>query len=163
MARQQAPSKPRAKRFTGPVAKRKAVARSRVAAHPLRQDDSVARVCANLPIRTVNQNNGSHGHWSITAKRREREHNITRYVLATLQPMPPLPWLVTMTRFSPGTRRMDFDGLVASLKAIRDEIAACAGVDDGNEAQIMFAYAQRRETTYIVEVVIQTKEQSCPK
>jgi hypothetical protein len=146
--------KPRAKRFTGKASEKKRIAMARVAAQALRQSPDVGRVVASLPIRTVNPNNGSHGHWSITAKRREREHNVTRYVLAALVPMPPLPWHVKLTRCGRGTRRMDFDGLVASLKIPRDQIAQCAGVDDGNEKQIVFEYAQRREAAYGVEVII---------
>jgi hypothetical protein len=159
MPGQQPATKPRAKRFEGPTSKRKAIARARIAPQPLRQDANTGIVCESLPIRTVNPNNGSHGsHWGVT-KRREREHNVTRYCLAAVQPMPPLPWLVRLTRCGRGTRKMDFDGLVASLKAVRDEIAACAGVDDGDEKQIEFEYAQRHEPAYSVAVAIETRRE----
>lgn len=146
---------PRAKRFEGPVSKRKRVARARVAAEPLRRSADVNQVEASIPLRTSNPNNGSHGRWWDSAKTREREHNFTRYWLANFaQPLPELPWTVKLTRVGRGTRKMDFDGLVASLKAVRDEIAACGGVDDGNEKMIRFEYAQERGKAYSVQVVI---------
>jgi hypothetical protein len=143
----------RAPRFTGPVSRRKAVDRSSFSTQPLHQSGSVPFLRAILPIRTVNSLN-TREHWGTKSTRAKRERNQVRYELTKLQPLPALPWVVVLTRIGKGTRPMDDDGLAASLKHIRDEVAACAGVDDGKTTRITFRCAQQRGETYGVVVVI---------
>ncbi len=71
------------------------------------------------------------GHWSVTAKRRAREHSIVTDALAGIVP-PAGPWRVCITRVGP--RAMDDDNRTASAKGCRDAVAAWLGVDDGAES-----------------------------
>lgn len=52
-----------------------------------------------------------------------------------------VPVLVTMTRISAG--HTDDDGVVGALKHVRDGVARALGINDGDEARLRFAYAQR--------------------
>jgi hypothetical protein len=52
------------------------------------------------------------------------------------------PWLVTLTRLAPSAG-LDDDNLAGSFKAVRDELAAWLGVDDGNQHRVRWLYAQR--------------------
>ena len=54
------------------------------------------------------------------------------------------PLLVTLTRVSPSPKPLDDDNLAASLKAVRDQVAAELGVDDGDRVRILFVPAQER-------------------
>jgi hypothetical protein len=65
------------------------------------------------------------------------------------------PFAVLLTRFGP--RRMDSDNSIAGLKAVRDEVAKQLGVDDGNEKEITFDYAQERGE-YAVAIRIDAQE-----
>lgn len=147
-------AKPRAARFTGEASRRKAIARAATQRGPLTQNPIWEFVTVSLPIRTVNSLN-ERAHWGKKAARAARERGMTRMYLARLQPLPPLPWLVTLTRIGRGTRQMDDDGLAASLKHIRDEIAACGGVDDGKRELIRFVNEQERGAAYAVAVRIE--------
>lgn len=57
---------------------------------------------------------------------------------------PQLPVDVHLVRVSPGTRPMDDDGVVAALKAVRDQVAEELGVDDGRSELLRFTYAGER-------------------
>jgi hypothetical protein len=50
---------------------------------------------------------------------------------------------VTLVRCSPGNRPMDDDNVRGSLKAVRDEVAAWLGVDDGSPS-LCWKYSQLR-------------------
>lgn len=63
------------------------------------------------------------------------------------KPEPPL--CVTITREAP--RPMDDDGNVASAKAVRDQVAAWLGYDDG-DARIQWRYAQSKAKNYAVTI-----------
>jgi len=56
------------------------------------------------------------------------------------------PLVVTMTRISPpsatGWMPLDDDNLASALKAVRDEVAAQLGVDDGRAAPVRWVPAQ---------------------
>jgi hypothetical protein len=102
----------------------------------------------SIPIRTKPGLN-EREHWRVRAARVKKERSATRVLMLSAwrrfhQVPPEPPWLVTLTRASPGTRPMDDDNLPGSLKAIRDEVASVLGVDDGDKARIRFAYAQER-------------------
>lgn len=90
-----------------------------------------------LPLKTVNESNGSHGHWAATSSRRKK----IRSAAKRLCPAAPLPATVHMTRHSAGT--LDDDGLRSALKSVRDGIADRFGVAD-NDPRIKFEYAQAK-------------------
>jgi hypothetical protein len=50
---------------------------------------------------------------------------------------------ITLTRISPSPRRADNDNATAGLKAVRDQLAAWLGVDDG-DGRLTWLYAQER-------------------
>ena len=66
------------------------------------------------------------------------------------------PLIVTLTRVAP--RQLDSDGLICSLKAVRDGVADALGRDDSQKSGIEWKYAQRRgaRREYSVEIVIDT-------
>ena len=96
-----------------------------------------------LPIRVVNELN-DHSHWRGRQKRAKEQRGIVseslrvrvRFVVAE-----PMPLIVTLTRIAP--RKFDSDGVVASLKHVRDGVADALGVNDGDE-RIEWRYEQRR-------------------
>lgn len=59
------------------------------------------------------------------------------------RPAIPLPAVVTLHRI--GKRELDTDNLSGAMKAVRDEVARIAGVDDGGP-EIEWQYSQ--ETSY---------------
>lgn len=89
-----------------------------------------------LPIQTKGPN-GSHGHWSVLARRRKRERSWARQACPRLSP----PCTVTLTRLSAGT--LDDDNLRGALKGVRDGVADALGVPD-NDPRVRWAYAQAR-------------------
>lgn len=104
-----------------------------------------------LPIRTVNELNGSHGHWSKVRDRRKNIRGDAR--LCVMQRgRPQLPVIVLMTRVSAG--ELDDDGLRAALKSVRDGIADAYGIAD-NDPAIVWEYAQARGARCQYEVRIQ--------
>lgn len=93
-------------------------------------------VVVMLPLKSVSEPN-HRGHWAIRARRsREFRHVAKAMVLAH-----PLPCIVTLTRYSPGT--LDDDNLRGALKAIRDGVADKLGVPD-NDPRIEWRYAQAK-------------------
>ena len=96
-----------------------------------------------IPIR-LGRGLNDHEHWTVRAKRVKRERNAVRLLWprrATIA----LPVVVLLTRISPGTRLMDAeDNLTGSLKAVRDQVAAQLGIDDGDRSAASWEYAQER-------------------
>jgi hypothetical protein len=115
----------------------------------LRQIAGLAYATWTIPLRTRNPLNGSHkSHWTIT-RERKREREIVAAIIRGDAPR--LPVMAKLTRR--GTGEMDRDGLVASLKSVRDEIAAAYGVDDKDSAKtIMWEYEQEHPAEYAVVV-----------
>lgn len=72
--------------------------------------------------------------------------------------IPRPPWTVTITRVGP--RKLDDDNLAAACKAVRDEIAAFVGVDDGSDLY-SWVYRQRKGV-YSVEVEITSADRELP-
>lgn len=92
-------------------------------------------------LRVYNRLNARE-HWRSRARRAKRERADVRTVIGH-QVSPTLaPLVVTLTRIAP--RPFDDDGLAASFKAIRDEIAALLGRDDNPKAGITWRYEQTR-------------------
>jgi hypothetical protein len=95
-------------------------------------------------------------HWSKRAARAKKERAVVATVLRchrrpTLEPTCP-PTMCTLARIAP--RALDDDNLQGAFKAVRDEVAAFFGVDDGPRGPIAWRYEQRREAPkqYAVEI-----------
>jgi hypothetical protein len=65
------------------------------------------------------------------------------------------PWTVTLVRVSP--QRCDDDGVVTSLKATRDAIAAFVGVDDADKHIVKYLYDDARGKKVGVEIYVEAK------
>lgn len=99
-----------------------------------------------LPIRIESEAN-LREHWSVKARRAKAQRATTHFILrpslscefALLAKGGTLT--VTLTRIAP--RKLDGDNLQRGFKAVRDQIAACLGVDDGSEA-VTWLYAQEK-------------------
>jgi hypothetical protein len=111
-----------------------------------------------VPIRATFTLN-SREHWSARARKRKAERNavaIAYRVSAKLMPRTAqalmlAPVLVTLTRVGP--RKLDDDNVQGALKAIRDEVAAQLGLDDG-DPRITWKYEQAKGD-YAVRVRIE--------
>lgn len=89
-------------------------------------------------------------HWAVKARRVKAERLMTRGALAERGRPPDGPWQVELCRVAP--RRCDDDNLQGALKAVRDEVAAWLGVDDGSEL-ITFRYSQLCAPAEVVDGV----------
>lgn len=93
-----------------------------------------------IPIRTVSEAN-AHEHWRARQRRAKAQRLAVHAVVGDLFYCVKLPCTVTLTRIAP--RALDGDNLQGALKAVRDEIAAAIGVDDGDPGYT-WRYAQKR-------------------
>ena len=86
-------------------------------------------------------------HWAVRAKRakgqRERAwlHVRGALPLATLQRARVVGAIIELVRVAP--RKLDSDNLASAFKAVRDGVADCLGIDDGDE-RLEWRYSQRR-------------------
>jgi hypothetical protein len=90
-------------------------------------------------LRTVNELN-RHEHWRARQRRAKLQRALVTANLIGQSLYRRLPFVVTLTRYAPGTLDAH-DGLPASMKFVADAVAATAGVDDRDE-RIGFGYAQ---------------------
>lgn len=110
-----------------------------------------------IPIKTTNPLNGSQANWRGKAGRRKRERAATR--LALLADARSLEGIgrctrATFTRIAPSSG-LDDDGLRASFKSVRDEVAAFLGVSDAPSGGVSWEYAQERGARGAYAVVVQ--------
>lgn len=95
-----------------------------------------------LPVKVISEANRRE-HWAVAHRRRQGQRGavaafMARYV-GDIRRMagaatPDAPLVVTLWAMTPQHQRpMDSDNLVRSLKAVRDEIAVVAGLDDGDQ------------------------------
>jgi len=103
-----------------------------------------------IPLRTLNPLN-IREHWRARSKRVKDERLITWDAMRSHAP-PPLPVTVLLTRES--VRAMDTDGLAASFKGVRDQVAVWLGLDDA-DPRVTWQYAQRKAKSFavIIEVI----------
>lgn len=103
-----------------------------------------------IPVR-VHGPNGSHGHWSVAAKRRRDLKSVTLMALRCNvgQVAPVLPATVVITRV--GKQRMDDDNVAFACKGLRDAVAEWLGIDDGDE-RVTWVYRARTGKAYAVEI-----------
>ena len=93
-----------------------------------------------LPVKTVNELNGSHCHWRTVASRRKHIRRQSVWAMATAK-KPALPCVIRLTRLSAGV--LDDDGLRAALKSVRDGIADSLDIAD-NDNRVRWDYAQAK-------------------
>ena len=109
-------------------------------------------------IRTVSAANARE-HWAVKAKRNKTERTAIRAYFATCPPSlrsTDAPLVVSLCRF--GKRLLDDDNLAGSFKAIRDEVAASLGRDDGPKAGIRWVYSQQTAKDYWIEIEVKADE-----
>lgn len=82
-------------------------------------------------------------HWRVRAKRVKAEKDAAAWALVGLAEKPPLPCVVTLTRFAL-SNGLDDDNLAGSLKGVRDAVAAWLGVDDRDRKRVRYVYEQER-------------------
>ncbi len=94
-----------------------------------------------LPIKTVNESNGQHGHWRVKSGRRKAQRAAVAQALRN-RALPALPVVVMLTRISAG--HLDqHDNLPGSMKSIADEIAEHYGLPD-KDSRFVWMYAQEK-------------------
>ena len=99
---------------------------------------TIATFIAGLvPKSTTNERE----HWAVKAGRAKKERETAFLVLRAKERPPELPVTVELTRH--GTRLLDDDNVVASMKHVRDGVADWLGVDDG-DARITWVVKQRK-------------------
>lgn len=119
-------------------------------------------LCMTLPLRTkslTNMREHRMARWRRGAKEREAvaalwragTHPGWRSGCAGRQLLPNERASVMIERIAP--RRLDSDNLTSALKAVRDEIAAQLGVDDGS-ARVAWLYGQTRGLPGQYQVVV---------
>jgi len=112
-----------------------------------------------LAIKTVNESNGSHGHWGAKSARRA-SHRTAVWAQMSGKALPALPVAVTMTRISAGELD-EHDNLRGSLKAVADQIADQYGIKD-KDKRITWQYAQEKAKrgVYGVRIRIEAVDRS---
>lgn len=126
---------------------------------PLTQTVTPQRL--SIPLRTGPGMNIREHHYERSRRvKRERIATAWAFQAAPHLQRPALPVLVTLTRCGP-SRGLDDDNLAGSLKGVRDAVAEWLLVDDADPA-IRFAYTQRREKAWTVQVALQPMPQGVP-
>lgn len=109
-----------------------------------------------VPVKTVSELN-RRDHWRTKDRRRREQQEAAYYAYkgAAKGGRVALPCVVRFLRIGP--RKLDSDNLASAMKAVRDTIAQCVGVDDGSES-IRFEYDQVAigERSYNVKVSIKS-------
>lgn len=96
-----------------------------------------------VPVRTTTGQN-ARGHWAVKAARVKRERAaVSLFWLKAKPPKLAVPFVVTLTRISPG-QRADADNVVGGLKATKDQVADQLGVDDGDELAAQWLFTQQK-------------------
>ncbi len=108
-----------------------------------------------LPIKTINESNGSHGHWRAKSARRAAQRTAVWAVMHG-KPLPALPITVTLTRISAG--ELDaHDNLRGSLKAVVDQVAEHYHIPD-NDKRFTWQYAQEKAKRGVYGVRVRIEE-----
>lgn len=105
-----------------------------------------------LGMRLVNPTN-EHAHWRVrSARAKEQRQQAKVRTQAAGGHLLAGPYVVRITRRGPG--RLDSDSLPPSGKHVRDGIADALGIDDGDDRQAVWTYAQERARVWSVVVEI---------
>lgn len=92
-----------------------------------------------IPSFRLGRGENNREHWRVSAKRVKDERGRVIWAWTELRlrsqlALPPAPWAVTLARVSTGDG-LDSDNLVASLKAVRDQVAAQLGLPNDRDAR----------------------------
>jgi hypothetical protein len=106
------------------------------------------QLAVSVPIAVVSEANQSWNQSRFTkGKRVKAQRDAVRvYLRAKLCHLPgdrfPLPARCTLVRIA--ARELDTDNLAGAFKAVRDEVAALLGVDDGPRGPVEWIYRQEQ-------------------
>lgn len=119
---------------------------------------SMPAIEVTIPIKTVNESNGQHGHWRTKSSRRKTQRAAVGQMLRN-RPLPPLPARVTLTRISAG-QLDEHDNLRGALKSIADEIAEHYALPDKDD-RFSWHYSQERckPKQFGVRIRIETRQE----
>lgn len=99
-------------------------------------------------------------HWTARSLRARRQHEAVRDALVGML-VPAGPWVVTITRESPGMP--DSDNVTGSAKHVRDAVAAWLGTGDAPTAPVRWVTQHvRRPRGHAVVIAIETDESVAP-
>jgi hypothetical protein len=118
-----------------------------------------------MPLKTSNPLNNSHGHWRKVAKKRKTERYTTALAFREavwkqkVRMGDGLRFTVNLTRVAP-SNGLDADSLPAALKSVRDELALHLGFTNDNDPRLRWEYGQARgkPKEYAVRVRIEVVE-----
>lgn len=109
-----------------------------------------------IPMRVVSEANQSmSGNWWSKVGRVKEQRNCVWHWMYKFRGKLPFPARVTLTRIGP--RLLDSDNLQGAFKAVRDEVAAAIGQDDGNPSY-EWAYKQVRGKPKQYAIVIEIEQ-----
>ncbi len=98
-----------------------------------------------IPLKTTNPLNGSHGHWAARARVRATQRQIAGLALRAALPRRTVtPCVVTLTRLAPSNGLDPHDGLGAALKGTIDGVADALGLKDDRDPRVTWVLAQER-------------------
>ena len=109
-------------------------------------------------LRVESPNKKLYRHWRKNHRQAKHEHRIVALVLRSelgRAKVAPSGQHVLLKRIGP--RKLDDDNLRGALKAVRDEVAAFLGVDDG-DARVQWEYAQGKGEPRQYAVIIAFEE-----
>jgi len=100
-------------------------------------------------------------HWRKTAARKKKQRQAVRAAwMAAGQPRLRPPIAMRLTRLAPPRRQIqDLDNLISSFKAVIDEVASIAGIDDKEIMWPLGAFMQRKHDTMGCEIEIDSLEE----
>lgn len=114
-----------------------------------------------LPLRTISEHNHVRGeHWTVSSKRAASQRATVKAVFCSrgLRLTPPFVRVrVAFHRYAP-TLIKDDDNLKSSMKHVRDEIAACLGMDDGDARWVWQQPTQEKAPFYGLRLTITVEE-----
>ncbi len=107
-------------------------------------------ISLRIPIATVSEAN-QREHWAAKARRVKNQRGAVRVYLKPKLTGLRLPLVVKLVRLAP--RRLDDDNLRGAFKAVRDEIAALLGVNDGGDL-VKWEYEQRKDPKALAPAIL---------
>ena len=109
-----------------------------------------------VPVRARTLNEKLRDHWA-GKKWTKSERDATRLLFPAKREVPSGPCATELLRISPGHQPLDKDdNLPGSLKAVRDEVAACLGFRNDEDPRLVWRYAQERGADWGVRITITT-------
>jgi hypothetical protein len=122
----------------------------------------MTRAILSIPMRAINESNARE-HPMARHRRVAKERTITRLMWSStearqVREVAELYRPITVRIVRIGKKRMDGDGVASACKHIRDELAACLGVDDlDGDGGVWWEYAQEIAPWYAVRVEVEVR------